>query len=65
MTDVPYFVRFLMARLKEPSTWRGVISIVTAMGVALSPSQMEAIIAGGLALMGIVGAFTPDAKSSG
>lgn len=54
-----------MARLKEPSTWRGVISIVTAMGVALSPSQMEAIIAGGLALMGIVGAFTPDAKSSG
>ena len=52
---------YIMARLKEASTWRGIVAIVTACGVALSTAQIEAIVATGLALMGIVGAFFPDA----
>ena len=52
---------YVLARLKEASTWRGIIGIITACGVALSPEQIEAIIATGIALMGIVGAFFPDA----
>lgn len=43
--------------LKQESTWRGIIAIVTALGVTLSPEQANAIIAGGLALIGIINTF--------
>jgi len=48
------------ARLSEPSTWRGIIALVTAGGVALSPDQVDKIVAAGLALIGLIGAFMPD-----
>jgi hypothetical protein len=53
-------MNYLFARLSEPSTWRGLIALATAFGVALAPEQIEAVIAGGLALIGIIGAFFPD-----
>jgi hypothetical protein len=31
---------YIYARLSEPSTWRGIIALVTAAGVALSPDQV-------------------------
>jgi hypothetical protein len=51
---------YIVARLKEPSTWRGLIAFATAGGVAISPEQAEAIVASGLALMGLLGALTKD-----
>ena len=39
---------YIYARLSEPSTWRGIIALVTAAVVALSPDQMDKIIAAGL-----------------
>ena len=53
---------YLFERLHEASTWRGLVAIVTAAGVAISPEQGEAIVAAGLAVMGLLGAFLPDAK---
>lgn len=53
-------MEYIKARLTEASTWRGLVAIVTALGVALSPEQVEAIVAIGLAVMGVVGAFVPD-----
>jgi hypothetical protein len=53
-------MNYIFARLSEPSTWRGLIALATAFGVAMSPEQIEAIIACGLALIGIAGAFFPD-----
>jgi hypothetical protein len=50
----------LIERMKEPSTWRGLIAILTACGVALTPEQTEAIVAGGLAVIGLIGVFTSD-----
>ena len=50
---------YLLARLQEPSTWRGITLIATACGAVLSPDQREAIIAGGMLLSGIIGAATP------
>ena len=50
----------ILNRLKEASTWRGLLLLVTAAGVTLSPDQKEAIITVGLALVGLVGVFTPD-----
>lgn len=54
---------YLLARAQEPSTWRGLVLIATALGAVLSPDQQEAIVSGGLLLAGLVGAALPDAKS--
>ena len=52
--------QYLLDRAKEPSTWRGLVLILTAFGTALSPDQKEAIVAGGLGLAGLLGALTKD-----
>lgn len=54
------FITFITDRAKERSTWLGLISLATALGLILSPEQQEAIIAAGMAAGGIVGAFTRD-----
>lgn len=53
--------KYIVNRLTEPSTWRGIIALLTAAGISLSPAQAAAITATGLAVIGIVGAFFPDA----
>ena len=53
-------LRYLLDRMKEASTWRGVVLVATAIGATLTPAQQDAIVAGGLALAGLVGAFAPD-----
>ena len=57
--------RYVVARLGEASTLRGVLMLLTAAGVAIKPEVGEAIIAVGLALAGLVGALMPDAPSQG
>lgn len=54
---------YLIARLKEPSTWRGLVLIATACGAVLSPDQREAIVTGGLLVVGLIGAAIADTKS--
>lgn len=51
---------FLIERLKEPSTWRGIILLITACGVPVAPAMAEQIITIGIAATGLVGIFTPD-----
>lgn len=51
---------YLIARLGEASTWRGLIAFATAAGLVVSPELSAAIIAAGLAVMGVVGVFTRD-----
>ena len=50
-------MNYLLERLREDSTWRGIIMLLTAAGVQLDPSQASAIIAVGLALVGLVNVF--------
>lgn len=50
----------LLNYLKSESTWRGIIAIVTALGITLSPEQANAIIAAGLAAIGIINTFKKD-----
>lgn len=54
------FFDFLLARAKERSTWLGIISLVTALGLTLTEMQSEAIIAAGMSLAGVVAVFTTD-----
>ena len=53
-------IDWLMDRLKERSTWLGIVSFLTAAGVTLEPGQAEAFVAAGLAIAGVVAAFTRD-----
>ena len=62
MEDKKINVSYFMARLSEPSTWRGILAVLTACGIAISPDQAEKIVAGGLAMIGLVGAFSTDKK---
>ena len=48
---------WLLARLTENSTWRGLIAIATAAGVMLTPEQSDAIVALGLAAIGAINVF--------
>lgn len=52
--------RYLRARLKEPSTWRGLVLLLTSLGIGISPEQADAIVAAGLAVAGAIGAFAPE-----
>ena len=48
--------------LTEPSTWRGLVWLLTAAGLAVSPDQQAAIAAAGMAIAGAIGAFLPDTR---
>lgn len=51
---------YIAERLKEPSTWRGVILLLTALGVPIAPAVADVIISVGLAVAGLIGVATPD-----
>lgn len=56
-------MKFIIARLSEATTWKGIFLILTAAGVTLKPELQSAITAVGLALTGLVGVFVPDAAA--
>ena len=45
-------INWIIARLKEPTTWIGLISFATAAGVSLAPELQESIITAGVAIGG-------------
>jgi hypothetical protein len=45
---------------KEPSTWRGIVMVLTSFGIVTSPDIQEAIIAVGLAVSGLIGIVFSD-----
>ena len=55
-------LEFIIARGKEASTWRGLVALVTAVGISVTPELAEAIVSFGLAVIGILGVFTVDKK---
>ena len=55
---------YLLARLKEASTWRGIALLLTAFGVQVAPEVQDAIISVGIAVAGAVGVLFPDSTKS-
>ena len=51
---------FVLDRLGEPSSWRGLSMLATALGVAISPETMEEIVVAGTAMVGLIGTFSSD-----
>ena len=53
-------MKIIITYLKSESTWRGLIAISMAFGITLTPEQQGAILAGGLALIGLINTFKKD-----
>ena len=51
------FLKYLLARLSENSTWRGLLLVATSLGIAIEPDQAAAITAAGLGLIGLINVF--------
>ena len=48
-------MKYILERLKEPSSWRGLVLIATAFGVSVNPELLSSIIAVGTGLAGVIG----------
>lgn len=51
---------FLLARLSEPSTFKGITLALTGLGVYVRPEIAAAITSIGLGVAGLIGVFTAD-----
>lgn len=47
-------MNWIINRLKEPSSWRGLIVLAGILGYSMSPELQEQIIVAGTALLGLV-----------
>lgn len=56
--------KYILDRLKERSTWLGIIAFATSCGASIATELSEAIISAGVALAGIVGVVTKDKEDS-
>jgi hypothetical protein len=54
--------QYILDRAREPSTWRGAILFLTAIGVPIAPQLAESIVTAGLGIAGLVGVLTPDRR---
>ena len=55
---------YIFSRLKERSTWLGLIALATACGATIETLLAEQIIAAGMAIAGLIGVFTKDTTGS-
>jgi hypothetical protein len=55
--------RFLIGRLGEASTWKGIFLILTATGISVNPDMQAAILSLGLSVVGAIGVATPDPET--
>ena len=49
------FGLWVVEQLKQPSTWRGMVMLITSAGVALNPDLMEQIVVAGTGVAGVIG----------
>ena len=53
------FIQYLINRLKEKSTYIGIISILGALGITFKPELVGAIAPAGIALAALLSALLP------
>ena len=56
-------MNWILARLREPSSWRGLVWLCTALGVSLSPDAWAHITTIGMAAAGLIGVLTREEPS--
>ena len=55
-------MHYILARLTEQSTWRGLILLLTGFGIELEPALQGHIIALGLAAVGVINVLRKEKK---
>lgn len=55
--------QFILPRLKERSTYVGIVGILTACGIAIDPSYVDVALAIGAAVAGVIGVVWKDAST--
>ena len=55
-------LNWLVDRIKEKTTWYGIVALVSAVGVTISPDLKEAIATAGIAIAGVIAAITAENK---
>lgn len=53
-------IQTVLTRLQEPSTWRGIIWLLSALGVTIRPELWDSIAAAGMAVVGLLGLLADD-----
>lgn len=56
-------MKWLKHRLRERTTWQGIIAVLTGVGMSLSPDQKEAIISAGMAVVTLIWVFKKEPQS--
>ena len=51
-------MQYIINRLKEASTWRGIFMLLTALGLNIAFELQDSILQAGVALVGVVGVVT-------
>lgn len=54
------FLKTILEYLMHASTWKGIIGILAALGLAFTEAQTEAVVAAALALVGAIQVFIDD-----
>jgi hypothetical protein len=57
-------IQYILERLNETSTWRGLLAILTGLGIKLRPDLAEAIISAGMAAMGLINIFRKEKNAA-
>lgn len=53
-------MKYIGERLKEPSTWRGLLMIATVFGANINPEMANAIVTVGASAVGAVGVLAKE-----
>lgn len=54
---------YILSRAKEPSTWRGLVFMLTSLGLGIAPELATLIVTVGTGIAGIVGVVSADTKT--
>lgn len=55
-------VKIIVSKLKEKTTWAGILSVAVAAGLQMSPEVSQAVSNAGMALAGLVLVFINENK---
>jgi len=53
---------YILARLSEPSTYRGAVFLLSGLGITLVPEQANSIVAASMAIVGAINVFRKEKK---
>jgi len=55
-------IDYVLARLREFSTWRGVAALAATGGVLIAPEHLDAVYKAFIGLLGLAAVFAPNRK---